>query len=134
MSHDALTVAVTEYFKAQSSGKLPEIEAALARALGLFAAAAQIEAEAGRDFSLEAVEPTNDAPGTLGYRPLTPLGEALGEAWGRYMAQVEEQTFRHRVVVLETLMGQVSEAFGSVRNQLDNVMLDVNAIKRRISR
>ncbi len=68
----------------------------------------------------------------IGVKSHTPLGERLCQLWQSYTTECENAALREQVVRLIHAVNDLSTRLDAQQRQIDNAMLDFNAMKRKI--
>lgn len=137
---DALTVATQAFFNALAAGAKVPIETvtgALEAALQALAAqqAHSLLGEtpvAGVDYEILATPAQDKLPADVRINGLTPLGDALGALWQGYQHEVEYVAVKSRVALLSAIAQKQEDVIRRLQTQLDNVMMDVSKIRKKV--
>lgn len=134
-----LNDAVSRFFSGLTAGK-PEAEVTDALDAALHTLAElharrfpDYQPVRGVDYQIRWAEPP--APGmtaSVGLEDLTELGAVLCEIWQAYTREVEYAAVKSRVAALSKFADDVIQRLAGMQKQLDNAMMDFNAIRRKI--
>lgn len=136
---DALTIATQEFFGALAAGAKVPIETvtgALEKALQALAAqhsgALTGKPVAGVDYEILATPAQDKMPADVRINGLTELGDRLGVLWQGYQHEVEYVAVKGRVALLSAIAQRQEEVIRSMQTQLDNVMMEVAKIRKKV--
>ena len=127
----ALALAIQAMHKAQMAGEADAATAALLDAMAAFGVVTSAKYTDGLpqhdvDYSLVMSEQG------ISIQSLTAKGEMLCALWDSYTSDLEKQALQTRVMQLSHHAQKTEERLTALQRQLDNAMMDFNAIRRKL--
>lgn len=136
---DSLTIATQIFFGALAAGAKVPIETVTGALEGALQALAAQHADklpgvpvAGVDYEILATPAQDKLPADVRINGLTQLGDMLGALWQGYQHEVEYVAVKGRVALLSAIAQRQEDVIRSLQTQIDNVMLDVAKIRKKV--